>query len=246
MPPWTWRGERNVLPDLVGRLAGPEPRQPTRLAHSGLYANLPLGAAASTPQSGGATAPQPGTFAETPTAAVISRNSRRLIFLLIAHPSMSKLSLMGGRSLSRPQDESMYEQTLYVRSPTSGRSSLQALLSRSRPLRSLERWAGRRVGKVSSAGLLGAFPCALALTAATDSPDHLSARRGYRPRPRRCTRSGNHGQPGGGGPSDTGGCHRATTARARWQGERTPSPVPRRRQRSPNADATLKNDSHLR
>jgi hypothetical protein len=52
----------------------------------GLYANLPLGTAGFDTAEWGRNGAQPANFVETPTAAVISRNSRRLISLLIAHP----------------------------------------------------------------------------------------------------------------------------------------------------------------
>ena len=83
-------GQRDVLPDLVGA-AGPSPGRPTtNLRTRGLYANLPLGTVGFDTAATGRNGPKPANFAETPPAAAISRNSRRLISLLMAHPPLSK------------------------------------------------------------------------------------------------------------------------------------------------------------
>ena len=73
--------------------AGPSPGRPTtNLRTRGLYANLPLGTAGFDTAESGRNGAQPANSTETPTAAAITRNSRRLISLLIAHPPLSKLS----------------------------------------------------------------------------------------------------------------------------------------------------------
>src|SRR5664280_2568099 len=113
-------GERNVLPDLVGACQA-EPRQAHHeLAHPGTVGE---------PSAGHRWLRHPGVGARRTPARHLRRDAYRCRHqqeLTTAHLPAHRAPLYvetqplwGGRSLPRPQDESMYEQTLYVRSPTS-------------------------------------------------------------------------------------------------------------------------------